>query len=254
MTVDQRLELLIETLKLAFSKPGFQPILEGLELDAIDNFSEMIDKADLEGRALLKLAGEDLKLGEPQGTIEKLYKAIDENSDESIDISDLTLQETLFFLRFVGNNFPECKSIFGSLFDRLSFLQNSDISNLSSLQEKHRIFAEFYPTFFKKNGKFLERFEKSIKNPEEIVPALSLYGSEILQFDDTYPLSGVESLSHILRNKNDFFTKKSPKAVEGVTKMLSEACKTTYGIDALAKIREKLVIYTLSGRKEKMLK
>jgi hypothetical protein len=39
-----------------------------------------------------------------------------------------------------------------------------------------------------------------------------------------------------------------------VTKLFFEACKSTYGIDSLAKIRDKLVIYTLSGRDSKMLK
>ena len=123
---------------------------------------------------------------------------------------------------------------------------------MSAMLEKHRIIAEFYPSYFKKEQ---ERIQKSIKSPEELVPTLRLYGQEILQFDDSYPDCGIHSLSCLLRNKGDFFTKKnSQKAIEGVTKLLFEACKSTYGIDSLAKIRDKFVIYTLSGRDSKMLK
>jgi hypothetical protein len=85
--------------------------------------------------------------------------------------------------------------------------------------------------------------------------ALTLYGKEILQFDDSYPNGGIDSLCYLMKNKGDFFTKKnSQKSVEAVTSLFSEACKTTYGIDSLSKIRDKLVIYTLSGRDSKMLK
>jgi hypothetical protein len=62
-------------------------LLVDLKLENIEDLDELIDMADLEGRAMLKLAGEDLDLGEPNGPVESLYVAIDKGSSDGIDFS-----------------------------------------------------------------------------------------------------------------------------------------------------------------------
>jgi hypothetical protein len=78
LSTEERLTLLVDTLKLAFSKPGFQSILTGLELDDIQGYKEMIWKADTEAICLLKLAGEaNAEISETQTVAESIYKALD---------------------------------------------------------------------------------------------------------------------------------------------------------------------------------
>jgi hypothetical protein len=43
---EHQLTLLRETFKLAFSKPGFQELLEGLELDEIEQLNELVQLAN----------------------------------------------------------------------------------------------------------------------------------------------------------------------------------------------------------------
>lgn len=82
---------------------------------------------------------------------------------------------------------------------------------------------------------------------------MELYGSEILAHDHIYK-EGVNSLSHLLKNKNDFFFKgKNAQAIEGITSLLRETCKSAYSMDTLAQVRDKFVINTLSGRNSKVL-
>ena len=63
---------------------------------------------------------------------------------------------------------------------------------------------------------------------------MELFGSEILGYDHIYP-DGINSLSHLLKNKNDFFFKgKNSQAIEGIATLLKEACKSAYSMDTLA--------------------
>ena len=60
-TLDYQLDLLRETFKLAFSKPGFQEHLEGLELEEIKNLDKLValanEKMDYGALAMFQLAG-----------------------------------------------------------------------------------------------------------------------------------------------------------------------------------------------------
>jgi hypothetical protein len=91
LSISERSTLLTETLKLAFSKPGFQSLLEGLEIDDIKNLDEILEVSDFEAKVMLNMAGLDLDIGEPEGPIESLYHAIDNDTNEGLDVSKLGL-------------------------------------------------------------------------------------------------------------------------------------------------------------------
>ena len=123
------------------------------------------------------------------------------------------------------------------------------------MQEKHRIFARFYPTFFSGNDEALRLLLEAAKHPEDPVLALELYGNEILQYDETYPDGGTAALTYLLRNEGNFFIQGlTTQAVRAVSLLFGNACKTTSGIDQLAFVKESLVKYTLAGRNRKLLK
>ena len=138
------------------------------------------------------------------------------------------------------------------MFDKLGGIAKHT-SNKLALQEKHRLFSDFNFSYFGKDHIALRKFDKSIKENDEIQLTMELYGKEILAHDHIYP-DGVKSLSHLLRNKNDFFFKgKNVQAIEGITTLLREACRSAYSMDTLAIIKDKFVINTLSGRNAKVL-
>lgn len=121
------------------------------------------------------------------------------------------------------------------------------------MEEKHRIFCEFYDVYFKDNESALGKFNYSI-GTAEILPSLNLYGHEIFQYSEIYPY-GKSAFTYLMNNKNDFFFKNNTaQAIRGVVEFLSQTCRSTYGMDALASIRDKFVIQTLSGRNAKILK
>lgn len=121
----------------------------------------------------------------------------------------------MFFLRLIGHNFEKNIQGFNKLFIHLIRLSNEGLANLPLILEKHRIFAEFYHNFYPNDLKL--QFEKSVISDAEFFPVMTLYAKEILKDESAYK-QGIKSLIYLLKNFNNFMTKKNyPKATDGVT-------------------------------------
>lgn len=208
---------------------------------------------DVESFAMFQLAGaSDVNLQidalEAENAGDKIFQLLqsapkstphEKSYNFTEEFANLNQQETLFFLRLIGHNYLDkkgikAKTMFTCLMDRLTQIGESQkkSSNIQIIQEKHRIFAEFYDKFYKGNSFGLQQIENSVALADEAVIALDLYGNEILEYDSTYPSGGIWSLNYLLRNQNHFFFKKSSvKAVAALAQLFGNGCKTTYGID-----------------------
>lgn len=129
-------------------------------------------------------------------------------------------------------------------------------SDVLAISEKYRVYAETFKHFFFKNETNLELLRESVKNKNEMMLAMSVFAQEIIPNDDIFPKGGVYALSYLMRNKDDFFTKRHPtNPISTVAFLFSEICKSADTLDTMASIREQLVIATLGGTsKNKMLR
>ena len=159
------------------------------------------------------------------------------------------MEETIYFLRLIGYNYESknADQLFAKLLAHLISLVNSTNSNVRGIEEKYRLHSEFYTQYFRKDQLCQAMFENSIKSSEEPIIAMRLYSFELAK--------RLQPMCHLLRNPNNFFTRQNTaKTVEAVTLLMTEQCANPDLLLNLSTIRDKLVIYMLSGTKNKMLK
>lgn len=248
--------------------------MDGLELDGIERLDELLqlanEKQDFAALAMLHLAGveeaeifcaDPSKLSQNQ----KIYlvlssanglQALGPKPDLRAEFSGLPLEEILFFLRLIGHSYLEKNRsrvavLFGSFFNDLNThcYPRRGIPVHQAIAEKHRVIAELWSKAFQKDAKAVERMERSMLSIDELFVSLRLYGTEILQHEETYPgKSARPALEHFLKNGRGFFFKDAgPQAAQALCDLLVNGCKSPFSIENLAILREKIVQASLSG-------
>ena len=166
-------------------------------------------------------------------------------------------------MRLLGHSYPEAKRkqvvvLFGSLFNDLNTHCYSPrgIPVYQAVAEKHRLIAELWEIVFEHDKKAKERMERSILKIDELHVALKLYGLEIFQHEERYPgKTSRLALDHFLKNNRGFFFKDAgPQAAQALCDLLVNGCKSPFGLENLAILREKIVLATLTGSQKKLLK
>lgn len=178
--------LLTETLKLAFVHPEYQVILEGLELDRVALFDELLEDARSNKKVttlfMLNLAGHEeaaldgIELHDLASPFERILKVIADGAEEfetrdfdlKAELADLTFVETSQLMRLIGHHFTSekhAKLIFNSLLNKLSdccYSKHNQIPSYAAIEEKWRIVSLFWNELFEKDQRSQQRVHKTV--------------------------------------------------------------------------------------------
>jgi len=76
--------------------------------------------------------------------------------------------------------------LFPSLYNLLVDRSTESFSSIRMILDRYRVYAKLNYKFFLRNPPVTEKLKESVSNSIEILYAMQLFGSEILQYPDEY--------------------------------------------------------------------
>ena len=148
----------------------------------------------------------------------------------------------------IGHNFDKMGTLFKQLFQHLLYLSARDgIINKYAIEEKYRIYALFAKKYFV-GSRDIKNF--AIKYQDEFTVLCNLYGSEIIQTDE----SGASTFFSLINKNTKFLNKFSAETkIEGVCQLLTQSCLNFDGMAAFTDLRHLLLKSLLAGKKDEIL-